>query len=71
MKSDWERVEKIFARAVFRMLRGSATYGEFNPATDTRNLLHEAQEELLDAMNYLAMHYLKLETLKNPKKEQK
>ena len=47
------------------MKAGAKTYGEYNPATDTRDLLAEAQEELLDAINYLAMMYLKLENLRN------
>jgi len=73
---DWERVDEVFCRAVGRMQEGAWDYGTFNPATDKRDLLHEAQEELLDAMNYLGMQYLKLEelrkadfrekTLKNP-----
>jgi len=65
---DWERVDEVFCRAVGRMQEGAWDYGTFNPATDKRDLLHEAQEELLDAMNYLGMQYLKLEELKKAKK---
>ena len=68
MRKDWELIQKVFKEATFRMLIGSNTYGEFNPATDKRDLLREAQEELLDAMNYLGMQYLKLEELKKAKK---
>jgi hypothetical protein len=32
-----------------------ATYGEFDPATDTRCLSHEAIEEILDVGSYLEM----------------
>ena len=63
-KRDWELVLGVFSLAARRMLDGAYDYGEFNPATDKRDLLREAQEELLDAMNYLGMQYLKLEELK-------
>jgi len=68
---DWEQVLGVCSKAARRMMGGKGAYGEFNPATDTRDLLLEAQEELLDAINYLAMQYLKLESLKNPKKPKK
>jgi hypothetical protein len=64
-EKDWSKVIGVFSKATTRMQRGAATYGEYDPATDTRDLYQEAQEELLDAMNYLAMEYLRLERLKN------
>ena len=69
--SDWDKVRKVFGLALRRMQKGFEVYGEFDATLDTRCLLLEAQEELLDAINYLAMHYLKLESLKNPKKPKK
>ena len=62
---DWARLIRVFGRAVDRMQMGSKTYGEFNPETDTRCLLSECQEELLDAINYLAMQYEQIEILKS------
>ena len=62
--SDWDKVYRVFDLALRRMRTGFAVYGEFDASTDTRNLLSEAQEELLDAINYLGMQYLKLEELK-------
>ena len=38
-----------------RIVRGLATYGEFDPATDNRCLAHEAIEECLDIGSYLEM----------------
>ena len=61
---DWEKVTVVFWKAIGRMQEGAWDYGSFNPATDKRDLLQEAQEELLDAINYLGMQYLKLEELK-------
>lgn len=61
---DWEQVFKIFIEATAKMRRGSLKYGEYDPATCTRDLLTEAQDEILDAINYLAMHYLKLDEMR-------
>ena len=66
--SDWDKVRKVFGLALRRMQKGFEVYGEFDATLDTRCLLSEAQEELLDAMNYLGMQYLKLEELKKAKK---
>jgi len=46
------------------MRGGAHIYGEFQPAKDTRCLTSEAQEEILDAIVYLAMLYEKIEGLK-------
>ncbi len=61
---DWAKLIGVFSQATTKMQRGSAKYGEYDPATDTRDFYQEAQEELLDAINYLAMQYLRLEHLK-------
>ena len=44
-------------------MKGAAKYGTFNPATDARDFLKEAEAEVLDAINYLAMFLVKLQTL--------
>ena len=47
------------ARAcMMRMRAARPQYGELNLATDKRDFLHEAYEEILDAINYVAMHEL-------------
>ena len=61
---DWARVMGVFALATTRMQGGAKTYGEFNPATDTRCMYHEAQEEILDAIVYLGMQYLNLDEMR-------
>ena len=43
---------EILAEAERRMERGRHKYGEFDPATDPRDMLRELEEELLDAINY-------------------
>ncbi len=57
---DVDAVRKVFAEALARMDRGRAQYGPFDPAADGRDLLLEAEEELLDAINYVAMFVLKI-----------
>ncbi len=37
---------------------GHDRYGPFNPATDTRSMPREIQEELADAWNYCGFHAL-------------
>jgi len=61
---DWARVMGVFALATTRMQGGAKTYGEFRPATDRRDLYHECQEEILDAIVYLGMQYLKLDEMR-------
>jgi len=61
---DWARVMAVFAKATTRMQGGAKTYGEFRPATDPRDMYHEAQEEILDAIVYLGMQYLKLDEMR-------
>ena len=53
--TDVDRAREIMARALLRMEAGRATYGEFRPDTDGRDLFQEAEEELLDVINYAAM----------------
>ena len=43
---------EILAAAQRRMEMGRHKYGEFDPATDPRDMLRELEEELLDAINY-------------------
>ena len=63
-KPDWARVMGVFAKATTRMQGGAKTYGEYQPATDQRDMYHEAQEEILDAIVYLGMEYLRLEEMR-------
>lgn len=47
---------------LFKYDRGAAKYGPYNPDADIRDLVAEAQSELIDARNYLAMHLIKIRT---------
>jgi len=60
MRDDVEEVQSVFMEAALRMRAGRLQYGEFNPERDTRDLFIQAEEELLDTINYLAMQILKI-----------
>jgi len=62
---DWAKVLRVFAMAVDRMKDGAAEYGEYDPKVDARCMYREAQEEILDAVNYLGMQWVKLETMRS------
>lgn len=42
-----------------REIEGEAKYGPINPLNDSRSFLKEAQEELLDSLNYFEWAMLK------------
>lgn len=46
---------QIFQECLDKYDRAAAKYGEFDPITDKRDLIVEAQQKLIDAMNYLTM----------------
>ena len=56
-------LREIFEAALEKFRVGEQKHGPFDPATDPRDLLVEAEREILDAINYLAMHLLKLRTI--------
>ena len=58
------RIESILNEALQKYQRGEAKYGPYKPETDPRDLLHEAEEEILDAINYLAMHLVRIRTVR-------
>ena len=57
-------LQGIFQEALTKYQKGEEKHGPFDPSTDTRELLREAESELLDCINYVAMHILKLRTIR-------
>ena len=57
-------MNKIYDEAYKRYQMGLETYGVFNPHTDTRDLCKEAEDELLDFMNYAGLMIIKIRALK-------
>ena len=63
MKESTDPLAEIFTAALRKFERGAAKYGTFDPATDARDFLQEAEAEVLDAINYLGMFLVKLRAL--------
>lgn len=57
-------VESIIRAALNRHRIGAEKYGVLDPATDTRNLFHEIEEELLDTINYACYQVLQIRALR-------
>lgn len=55
MDANESLTREFVARYQRRITQGLATYGEFDPTTDKRNLAHEAIEECLDIGSYMEM----------------
>ncbi len=58
-------MEAIFRAALQKYRAGEQKYGPYRPLTDNRDMLTEAEEEILDAINYLAMMLMKLRAIRN------
>ena len=63
MKESTDPLAEIFTAALRKFERGAAKYGTFDPATDARDFLQEAEAEVLDAINYLGMFLLKVRAM--------
>lgn len=64
-------IEEILQEALRKFDRGAEKYGAYVPETETRDLLREAEEEVLDAINYLCMFLLRLRAVRGKIKEVK
>lgn len=58
-------MEAIFKAALEKYRLGEQKYGPYHPLTDSRDMITEAEEEILDAINYLAMLLVKLRAIRN------
>lgn len=58
------RIETVLREALEKYRRGEVKYGPFIPETETRDLLREAEEEILDGINYLAMFLVRIRALR-------
>ncbi len=62
-------MNKIYQECLDKYDASIGKKGEFNPLTDTRDLMQEAQEKLTDAINYLGMALIKIEAVRENAKE--
>jgi len=54
-------LKSIFDECIRKYQKGEKKFGPFNPKTDTRCFRDEARQELIDAINYIAMFIRKLD----------
>lgn len=59
-----DELKTIFNQALEKYEAGALKYGAFDPTTDQRDLLKEAEAEILDALNYLGMFLIKIRELR-------
>src|SRR3990172_4885723 len=60
MRMDKRKLlDEFCAEARKRELQGMQTYGPFDPEEDTRNLSQEAQDEVIDVLNYMRFFHRK------------
>ena len=57
-------LKRIHEEAQKRYNSGRDVYGIFDPHTDTRDLIKETVDELLDVINYVSMLIIQLRALK-------
>lgn len=63
------RIETVFEAALLKYRQGEREHGVYDPATDRRDLLQEAEEEILDAINYLAMFLMRIRAIRGGKSQ--
>ena len=64
MKPQAEDIERIIREALSRHDAGRLEHGQLDLSTDTRDFLQEAEEKLLDTINYIVFQILKLRKIK-------
>ena len=62
-------LKTIFDEALVKFEQGALKYGDFDPASDERDLLKETEAEILDALNYLGMFLIKIRAIGKRKEE--
>jgi len=59
-----EQIEGVIKEALTRYEGARSVYGPLDLSTDSRDFLLEAEEELLDAINYMAFQILRLRRMR-------
>lgn len=64
MKPQTENIEAVIREALNRYGRGRLEHGQLDLERDKRDFLKEAEQELLDCINYCVFQILKLRGIK-------
>jgi len=60
MKPQTKDIEAVIREALKRYEAGRKEHGQLDLSTDKRNFIHEAEQELLDCINYCVFQIIKL-----------
>ena len=63
------RIETVFEAALLKYRQGEREHGMYDPVTDQRDMMQEAEEEILDAINYLAMFLMRIRAIRGGKSQ--
>lgn len=63
LKDTQEDIQKVINKALKRSTIGRRLFGAYKPKVDTRNMYEEAEQELLDCINYCVFQIIKLRSL--------
>lgn len=63
LKDTQEDIQKVINKALKRSTIGRRLFGAYKPKADTRNMYEEAEQELLDCINYCVFQIIKLRSL--------
>ncbi len=64
MRPQAENIEAVIREALNRYGRGRLEHGQLDLSRDKRDFIHEAIEEMLDAINYLCFEIIRLRSIK-------
>ena len=64
MKPQVEDIKGIIREALNRYEAGRLEHGQLDLSEDQRDFIHEAEQELLDCINYCVFQIIKLRRLK-------
>ncbi len=64
MKVKATNIETIIREALKRYEEGKQEHGSLDLSTDKRDFIHEAEQELLDCINYCVFQILRLRGIK-------
>ena len=64
VRTEPQDIETVIKEALSKYDKGRLKYGELDLSTDTKDFINEAEQELLDCINYCVFQILKLRGIK-------
>lgn len=66
MKPEVEDIRQVIEKALKRYEAGRKEHGQLDLSTDSRDFISEAEQELLDCINYCVFQIMRLRRIKRP-----